>query len=153
MIPLLPDPVWQELQLVLRLVLATSLGLLVGYEREQARKAAGLRTHGMVSLGSALFAVISLHGFGYLGDPARVAAQVVSGIGFLGAGAILQQRASVQGLTTAASLWATAAIGLAAGVGMVALPVATALLIFLILRLGIYLRMSEGEPGEIPKVE
>ena len=150
MIPGLPDPIWQELQLVLRLVLAAGLGLLVGYEREQARKAAGLRTHGMVSLGSALFAIISLHGFGYLGDPARVAAQVVSGIGFLGAGAILQQRISVQGLTTAASLWATAAIGLAAGVGMVVMPVVTALLIFLLLRLGLYLRLADEEPGQEP---
>ena len=82
MIPGLPDPIWQELQLIL----AVALGLRVGYEREQARKAAGLRTHGMVSLGSSLFAILSLCGFGYLGDPARVAAQVVSGIGFLGTG-------------------------------------------------------------------
>jgi putative Mg2+ transporter-C (MgtC) family protein len=153
MIPGLPDSIWQELQMALRLVLAVTLGMLIGYEREQARKAAGLRTHGMVSLGSALFAIISLHGFGYLGDPARVAAQVVSGIGFLGAGAILQQRASVQGLTTAASLWATAAIGLAAGVGMVVMPVVTALLVFLLLRLGLYLRMSDGETGESQEVE
>jgi putative Mg2+ transporter-C (MgtC) family protein len=145
MIPGLPDPVWQELQLVLRLILATGLGLLVGYERETARKAAGLRTHGMVSLGSALFAIISLHGFGYLGDPARLAAQVVSGIGFLGAGAIIQQRASVKGLTTAATLWATAAIGLAAGVGMLVMPVVTALLIFLLLRLGLRLSIPDDE--------
>jgi putative Mg2+ transporter-C (MgtC) family protein len=147
MIPGLPDPLWQEFQMVLRLVLAVLLGLLVGYEREQARKEAGLRTHGMVSLGSALFAIISIHGFGYLGDPARVAAQVVSGIGFLGAGAIIQQRAQVRGLTTAASLWATAAIGLAAGVGMLVLPVATALLVFLLLRLGLYFRLDETEPA------
>ena len=144
MIPGLPDPIWQELQLIL----AVALGLRVGYEREQARKAAGLRTHGMVSLGSALFAILSLHGFGYLGDPARVAAQVVFGTGFLGAGAILQQRISVQGLTTAASLWVTAAIGLAAGVGMVVMPVVTALLILLLLRLGLYLRPGEDESSE-----
>ena len=144
MIPGLPDPIWQELQLIL----AVALGLRVGYEREQARKAAGLRTHGMVSLGSSLFAILSLYGFGYLGDPARVAAQVVFGTGFLGAGAILQQRISVQGLTTAASLWVTAAIGLAAGVGMVVMPVVTALLILLLLWLGLYLRPGEDESSE-----
>ena len=89
----------------LRLLIAVVLGALVGYERERAGKPAGVRTHDMVSLGAALFAVVSLHGFGEASDPARVAAQIVTGIGFLGAGAILHQRGNVQGLTTAASLW------------------------------------------------
>jgi putative Mg2+ transporter-C (MgtC) family protein len=124
------------------------LGALVGYERERAGKPAGVRTNGMVGLGAALFAVISLHGFGDTGDPARVAAQVVSGIGFLGAGAILQQRAGVQGLTTAASLWINAAIGLAAGVGLVLVAVVTTVLVLLLLRFGPRPRWkaSEGEP-------
>lgn len=129
-------PLELDVQMFLRLLIAMVLGALVGYERERAGKPAGLRTHGMVSLGAALFAVVSLHGFGNAGDPARVAAQIVTGIGFLGAGAILHQRGSVLGLTTAASLWVTAAIGLAVGVGMVLMSLATAVLVFLLLRFG-----------------
>jgi putative Mg2+ transporter-C (MgtC) family protein len=129
-------PLDLDLQMFLRLIIAVVLGALVGYERERAGKPAGVRTHGMVCLGAALFAVISLHGFGYNGDPARVAAQVVTGIGFLGAGAILHERKSVHGLTTAASLWVTAAIGLAVGVGMELMSLATAILVFLLLRFG-----------------
>jgi putative Mg2+ transporter-C (MgtC) family protein len=112
---------WQdEVWMLVRLVVAVVLGGIIGYEREQAAKPAGVRTHGMVCLGAALFTVISLYGFGETGDPARVAAQIVSGIGFLGAGLILRQRGNVLGLTTAASLWVTAAIGVAIGVGMMA---------------------------------
>lgn len=125
-----------DTQMFLRLLVAVVLGALVGYERERAGKPAGVRTHGMVSLGAALFAVVSLHGFGGAGDPGRVAAQIVTGIGFLGAGAILHERGSIQGLTTAASLWVTAAIGLSVGVGMVLMSVATAALVFLLLRFG-----------------
>jgi len=125
-----------DLQMFLRLLTAVVLGAVVGYERERAGKAAGVRTHGMVSLGAALFAVVSLHGFGGAGDPARVAAQIVTGIGFLGAGAILHQRGNVHGLTTAASLWVTAAIGLAVGVGMLLMSLATTVLVFLLLRFG-----------------
>ena len=117
----------------------------------------------MVSLGAALFAVVSIHGFGGTGDPARVAAQIVTGIGFLGAGAILHQRSSVHGLTTAASLWVTAAIGLAVGVGLVFTPapgahlswrtvpggagvsLATAVLVFLLLRFGPRPGLRAGE--------
>ena len=136
-----------EPMMFLRLLIAVVLGALVGYERERAGKPAGVRTHGMVSLGAALFAVVSLNGFGGVGDPGRVAAQVVAGIGFLGAGAILHQRDSVHGLTTAASLWVTAAIGLAVGVGMVLMSVATAILVFLLLRFGPRpgLKSSKGE--------
>lgn len=124
-----------DAQMFLRLAMATILGAVVGYEREQAGKEAGMQTHGMVSLGAALFAVVSIHGFGS-GDPGRVAAQVVTGIGFLGAGAILHRRGSVHGLTTAATLWVTAAIGLAVGVGMVLMSIATTVLVFLLLRFG-----------------
>ena len=128
----------------LRLLIAVVLGALVGYERERAGKPAGVRTHGMVSLGAALFAVVSLHGFGSAGDTARVAAQIVTGIGFLGAGAILHERGDVHGLTTAASLWVTAAIGLAVGVGMVVMSVATAILVFALLRFGPRPRLKAG---------
>lgn len=129
-------PLELDMQMFLRLLVAVVLGALVGYERERAGKPAGVRTHGMVSLGAALFAVVSLHGFGNVGDPARVAAQIVTGIGFLGAGAILHQRVNVHGLTTVASLWVTAAIGLSVGVGMVLISLATAVLVFLLLRFG-----------------
>jgi putative Mg2+ transporter-C (MgtC) family protein len=123
-------------QMLLRLVVAVFVGALVGYERERKGKPAGVRTHGMVCLGAALFTVVSLYGFGTASDPTRVAAMVVSGIGFLGAGAILPQRESVHGLTTAASLWVTAAIGLAVGVGMFAMSLVTTILVFLLLHFG-----------------
>lgn len=123
-------------QMLIRLIIAVVFGALVGYERERDGKPAGVRTHGMVCLGAALFTVVSLYGFGPTADPTRVAAMVVSGIGFLGAGAILHQRESVHGLTTAASLWVTAAIGTAVGVGMIGMSVITTILIFLLLRFG-----------------
>lgn len=123
-------------QMLLRLVVAAVLGALVGYERERSGKPAGVRTHGMVSLGAALFTLVSVQGFGGAGDPARVAAQVVTGIGFLGAGAILHAGGSVHGLTTAASLWVTAAIGMAVGVGMGLMSFTTAVIVFVLLRFG-----------------
>jgi putative Mg2+ transporter-C (MgtC) family protein len=131
-------------QVFLRLLVALVLGALVGYEREHAGKPAGVRTHGMVSLGAALFAVISIYGFGGVGEPARMAAQVVTGIGFLGAGAILHQRGSVHGLMSAASLWVTAAIGLAADLGMAVMSLAAAMPVFLLLRVGPRLGTKAG---------
>ena len=122
--------------MVLRLVVAAALGALVGYERERSGKPAGVRTHGMVCLGAALFTLISIFGFNGDGDPARVAAQVVTGVGFLGAGAILHGGGTVHGLTTAASLWVTAAIGVAVGVGMLPMSAVTAVLVVLLLRFG-----------------
>jgi len=110
-----------QLDLSLRLVLAAALGALIGAEREIHGHPAGIRTHMLVALGSGLFTVLSIHGFGQgpgAGiDPTRIAAQIVSGIGFLGAGAILKDGIVIRGLTTAASLWATAAVGMAAGAG------------------------------------
>lgn len=107
---------------VLRMVLAVVLGGFIGLEREKRSQAAGLRTHMLVSLGSALVMLISVYGFPVLDgrdkaqvDVARIAAQVVSGVGFLGAGTIIRNGTSVKGLTTAASLWVSAAIGLACG--------------------------------------
>ena len=105
--------------LVLRLVVAGLMGGLVGLERELRAKEAGLRTHFIVALGSALFMIISQFAFGDAQhDAARVAAQVVSGIGFIGAGVIIFQRNAVRGVTTAAGLWVVAAIGRACGGGM-----------------------------------
>jgi putative Mg2+ transporter-C (MgtC) family protein len=111
-----------QLDLAIRLVLSAVFGAGIGFEREIHGHPAGMRTHLLVSLGSALFTVLSIYGFGPPEpgapvDPSRVAAQIVSGIGFLGAGAILKEGLSIRGLTTAASLWATAAVGLAAGAG------------------------------------
>ena len=116
-------------ELTVRLSLALILGGAIGIEREYRAKEAGFRTHFLVALGSALFCIVSQYGFGIdLKDSSRVAAQVVSGIGFLGAGTIIFQKNVVRGLTTAAGLWVTAAIGLACGTGMyVAAAVATAM--------------------------
>jgi putative Mg2+ transporter-C (MgtC) family protein len=120
--------------MLIRLLISVLLGALLGYERERQGKPAGLRTHAMVGLGATLFTVVSLYGFGPGTDTSRVAAMIVSGIGFLGAGAILHERGGVQGLTTAASLWVTAAIGIAVGVGMIFMSFATTLLVFAVLR-------------------
>lgn len=107
------------IEITFRLSLALLLGGAIGIEREYRAKEAGFRTHFLVALGSALFCVVSQFGFGIdLKDSSRVAAQVVSGIGFLGAGTIIFQKNVVRGLTTAAGLWVTAAIGLACGTGM-----------------------------------
>jgi putative Mg2+ transporter-C (MgtC) family protein len=110
-----------QLDLSLRLLLAAVLGAMIGAEREIHDHPAGIRTHMLVALGSGLFTVLSIHGFGQGPgvpiDPTRIAAQIVSGIGFLGAGAILKDGIVIRGLTTAASLWATAAVGMAAGAG------------------------------------
>jgi putative Mg2+ transporter-C (MgtC) family protein len=110
---------------LLRLAVAALLGGAIGLERELDEKAAGLRTHMLVASGSALFTLVGAYGFsGFLGhgkvvsyDPSRIAAQIVTGIGFLGAGVIFRQGFTIRGLTTAASLWLVAAIGMAAGAG------------------------------------
>jgi putative Mg2+ transporter-C (MgtC) family protein len=123
------------LELVLRLVVAAVLGGLVGLERERLEWAAGMRTHALVSLGSALFMVVSIFGFSdilneqhVILDPSRVAAHVASGIGFIGAGTIIFRREIVKGLTTAASIWAVAAVGLAVGGGMFLAAISATLL-------------------------
>jgi putative Mg2+ transporter-C (MgtC) family protein len=109
------------LEMILRFLLAVGLGAGIGFQREWSGKAAGLRTHMLVSSGAALFTLVSIYGFsGAAVDISRVAAGVVVGIGFIGAGVILrgQREKEVAGLTTAATIWITAAIGLAAGAGM-----------------------------------
>lgn len=120
------------MELTIRLMLALLLGGAIGIEREYRAKEAGFRTHFLVALGSALFCVVSQYGFGVdLKDSSRVAAQVVSGIGFLGAGTIIFQKNVVRGLTTAAGLWVTAAIGLACGTGMFVAAVITTAMVLL----------------------
>ena len=119
--------------LILRLFLGGMMGGLIGLEREFRAKEAGLRTHFIVALGSALFMIISQYAFGGRYDAARVAAQVVSGIGFIGAGVIIFQKNVVRGVTTAAGLWVAAAIGLACGAGMYVVAVAATLMTVLCL--------------------
>jgi putative Mg2+ transporter-C (MgtC) family protein len=122
--------------LLLRLLAAGLFGALIGFERKSRFKEAGMRTHFVVAVGSALIMIVSKYGFGDVLsaegiqlDPSRIAAQVVSGIGFLGAGTIIVQRQSVRGLTTAAGLWATAGIGLAIGAGMYVLSLGGTILV------------------------
>ncbi len=125
-----------EAEMILRLLLAAALGAIIGFQRERAGKAAGLRTHILISVGACLFTVASIYGFGSGSEPARVAAGVVAGIGFLGAGAIIRSRGEiVHGLTTAASIWAVAAIGLAAGSGLYIVSAVAAVLILIALLL------------------
>lgn len=125
-----------ELELAVRLTVGLVLGAVIGFERELHRQPAGFRTHSLVSLGAALFTIISAYAFvGDQVDPTRIAAQIVSGIGFIGAGTILQHRGNIRGLTTAASLWAVAAIGTAAGAGLLLLAVIGTLLILVVLAL------------------
>ena len=124
-----------DVEMSLRILIAALCGAGVGYQREHANKAAGFRTHILVALGSALFTVVSMSGFNDHADPARVAAQVVVGIGFIGAGAILHSRTSVTGLTTAASIWVTAAIGMAAGVGLYFVTLLTTVIVLGVLQI------------------
>lgn len=128
-----------QVDLSVRMVIAAALGAAIGLEREIHEHPAGMRTHLLVCLGSAIFTVLSVYGFAGVAregpsaivDPTRIAAQIVSGIGFLGAGAILKYGTSIRGLTTAASLWTAAAIGMGAGAGeMVIAGVGTFLVVF-----------------------
>jgi putative Mg2+ transporter-C (MgtC) family protein len=134
----IPSLTWQEE--LLRVVVAAGLGGLVGLERELRDREAGFRTHLLVSVGSCLFTLVSAYGFHEFlvgggnivrTDPTRIAAQIVTGVGFLGAGAIIRQGFSVRGLTTAATLWVVAAIGMASGAGYYsAAVITTALVLF-----------------------
>jgi putative Mg2+ transporter-C (MgtC) family protein len=108
----------QQLDLLVRVAVAVVLSAIIGIERELQQEEAGLRTHTLVGLGAAGFTVISAFGFDVAGDPTRIAAGIVTGVGFIGAGAILRQEGAVRGLSTAASLWAVGAIGMAAGAGL-----------------------------------
>ncbi len=131
---------------ILRLAVAAVLGGIIGLDREYRAKEAGLRTHFLVALGSALFMIVSMYGFGdgAFGDPGRVAAQVVTGIGFIGAGSIMIHKQFVRGLTTASGLWATAGIGLAIGGGMYWVGIAAMLLTLAGLELSTLIFKSVG---------
>ena len=119
----------------MRLLLAAALGAIIGYQREREKRPAGLRTHMLICLGAALFTIIGIMGFPG-SDTSRVASGIVTGIGFLGAGAILhRQGGMVQGLTTAASIWAVAGIGMAVGVGEYLLSAVAAVITLVILLL------------------
>ncbi|MCR8658565.1 MgtC/SapB family protein [Paenibacillus endoradicis] len=127
-----------EIDLTLRVLIAAALGGLVGFEREWSNHAAGLRTHILVCIGSAVIMLLSIYGFNQFVneasvrmDPARLAAQVISGIGFLGAGAIMRDGSKVSGLTTAASIWVVAAIGLCVGAGFLFTAVLTTVIVLI----------------------
>jgi putative Mg2+ transporter-C (MgtC) family protein len=118
-----------ELELALRLLVALILGAIIGLEREYHRHPAGLRTMAMVSVGSCLYTLLGTVVGNRNTDPTRIAAQVVTGVGFLGAGAILRQGVNVHGLTTAASIWVVAAVGMTVGFGIYLLPTMCTLLV------------------------
>ncbi len=135
-----------DLQVTMRLVSSVMLSGLIGFERQISRRTAGLRTHILVSLGSCLIMLTSLHIFDIYKniaplDPARIAAGVITGVGFLGAGAIMVQGQGVKGLTTAASLWTVAGIGLAVGCGFFSAAIVTTILTLTVL---FFLRYIEG---------
>ena len=122
-----------EWNFILRIFIAGLLGGLIGFEREFRAKEAGVRTHFIVALGSALFMIISQFAFSGRFDAARVAAQVVSGIGFIGAGVIIFQKNAIRGVTTAAGLWVAAAIGLSSGAAMYSVAIAATLMTIIVL--------------------
>jgi putative Mg2+ transporter-C (MgtC) family protein len=147
-------------EVLLRVVLAGLLGGAIGVEREIREREAGLRTHLLVAVGAALFTIVSAYGWrdfhfsarsGITYDPTRIAAQIVTGIGFLGAGAIIRQGLSVRGLTTAASLWVVAAIGIASGAGYYSAAVITTVVVLVSLwplRILAYRLIERIRPGE-----
>jgi len=143
----MPIPIWE---VVVRLFLAVVLGGAIGYQREVAEKPAGLRTHALVSLGSAIFMIVSTDIQPIFGiertDITRIAAGVVTGIGFLGAGAIIRQGSVVRGLTTAASIWVVAAVGLAAGGGLYATSIIATVFALITLTTLIYIE-QRAVPG------
>ena len=148
-------------EIVLRVILAGVFGGAIGAEREIREREAGLRTHMLVSIGAALFTLVSAYGFsdfrfsnasGITYDPTRIAAQVVTGIGFLGAGAIIRQGLSVRGLTTAASLWVVAAIGIATGAGYYSAALITTVVVLVSLwplRIIAFRLFERVRPGEL----
>jgi putative Mg2+ transporter-C (MgtC) family protein len=154
-----PELHWGEV--LLRVVLAGALGGAVGAERELREREAGLRTHMLVAVGAALFTIVSAYAWsdfsfsqrgGITFDPTRIAAQIVTGIGFLGAGAIIRQGLSVRGLTTAASLWVVAAIGMASGAGYYSAAVITTVVVLISLwplRILAHRMFERIRPGEL----
>jgi uncharacterized membrane protein YhiD involved in acid resistance len=125
------DPEWEAL---LRVLIAGAVAVLIGIEREREGKPAGARTYGLVAMGAAIFTVTGIYGFGEADPGARIAAQIVTGIGFIGAGTILHMRRRVIGLTTAAGLWVAAAVGMAIGAGLFILGIGAAIFMFILLQ-------------------
>jgi len=140
-------PLNLQLEISLELVFAAFLSMIIGIDRERRDRAAGLRTHMLVGLGACLFTTLSSHAFPN-GDPTRVASNIVTGIGFLGAGTIIQRKSGVHNLTTAASIWATAAVGMAVGLGAWFLAICAVLLIWTIL--AIIYRAEKDEDKQRP---
>jgi len=126
-----------ESEIIFRLILSALIGIVLGIEREYVGKPAGMRTYSLVALGATIFTIISKYGFsggeGNIVDASRVAAQIVTGIGFLGAGVIIFRGAKVEGLTTASGLWVVAAIGMAVGVGMYFVAVFASIIAFTVM--------------------
>lgn len=141
-----------QAEIALRILLAALLGGIVGFERERRKRPAGLRTFMLVSIGSALFTIVGIYGFsgdspsGY--DPSRIASQIVTGIGFLGGGMLIKTGVSVRGLTTAAGVWAIAAIGLACGVGMYGLAIFSTIVVTIVLAVVRYFEPEHGVEEE-----
>lgn len=126
------EGIWQELRILLDILIAAALGFIIGLERKIRLKEAGIRTHTILSIGAALMMVVSKYGFGAEADTARVAAQIVSGVGFLGAGMIVYKQQEVHGLTTAAGVWATAGVGMACGARLYFIAVGATLLLVIV---------------------
>lgn len=164
-------PAYNEVDIVLRIILSCVLGGLVGLERESLNKSAGFRTHILVCVGSALIMIVSQDIYNLYQnktalDPGRIAAQVVSGIGFLGAGTIMREGASVKGLTTAATLWVVAGVGLAVGAGLYFPALVTTGVVFLTLiylgkveklmagltHVTVLMVTAENRPGQLGRV-
>jgi len=123
-----------ETEMITRLLIATVLGGIIGFEREAAKRPAGLRTHMLVSISASLLTILSFDAFPG-SDPSRIASNVIVGMGFIGAGCIVWSKKKVIGITTAASLWTATAIGIASGVGYISLALVTTLIAFFVLRL------------------
>ncbi|HEY5735099.1 MAG TPA: MgtC/SapB family protein [Nitrosopumilus sp.] len=131
-----------DFEIVLKLLIAVGLGAIIGFERELKHRPAGLRTHMLVSLGATIFTISSLS---FDVEPARIAAGIVAGIGFLGAGNIIAHKGHVQGITSAATLWVVAGIGLSVGIGEYFIAIVSSVLIFAILQLGRFEKKSHME--------
>ncbi|MCE9652231.1 MAG: MgtC/SapB family protein [Nitrosarchaeum sp.] len=134
-----------DFEILFQLLLAISLGALIGFERELKRRPAGLRTHMLVSLGATVFTIVSLS---FDVEPSRIAAGIVTGIGFLGAGNIIAHRGHISGITSAATLWVVAGIGLSIGVGQYLMGIIIALIVFAILQLGRLEKILDTEKNE-----
>lgn len=150
-----------DFDILMRILFSVILGSVIGFEREMTNKSAGLRTQIMVCLGSCLFTILSIYGFATavtlypIGDPSRVAAQIITGIGFIGAGTVLRQGLTVTGLTTASTLWIVAAIGMACGCGKLDIAVISTVLAFAILVLIRFVEMKfmSGNLKHLKKVK